>query len=129
MTLDHRAGGLALLVGYGLLIVALFRDPASGLATAIDSAQGVLFFLVLPLAGLLSGVYVVRKLPYRTAVAFLTGTYLAITGLALVLLPSALIVTALGSVLFGLGVVALVAPLTAATAALFPQLSLPTDES
>lgn len=123
MDLDHRAGGLALALGYGLLLVALFRDPVAGLATATDSVQGVVFFVVLPVAGLLSGGYVYRYWPYRTVVAFLTGTYLAVAGLALLVLPTATVLTLLGAVLFGLAVLALAAPLTAAAAALFPDLS------
>lgn len=124
MELNHRAGGLALALGYGLLIVALFRDSASGYATATDSAQTLVFFLLLPVAGLASGAYVFLDLPLRTVVAFMTGSYLAFVGLAVLLLSSdaPLITVALGLLFVGLAVVALVSTLSSTLSAVVPEL-------
>ncbi|MEF8782535.1 MAG: hypothetical protein V5A39_06220 [Haloarculaceae archaeon] len=113
LRLDHRTGGIALIVGYGLFIAVLFRNPTAGLAAATASAQGVVFFLLLPITGLVSGAYVFLDTPFRTTVAFLTGSYLAVSGIAIALLPAddTAITALLGLVLVGLGTLALVATL------------------
>jgi hypothetical protein len=117
---DHRTGGVALIVGYGLLIGVLFRSPAAGLATATASPQGVVFFLLLPILGLVSGAYVFLDPPFRTTVAFVTGSYLAVSGLGIAFLPADY--TALfGLVLLGLGTVAVVATLRSSITALAGQ--------
>jgi hypothetical protein len=119
LSLDHRTGGAALAVGYVLLVVALFRDPASGLATATGSVQGVGLFLVLPGVGLVSGVYGYLGAPLHTVVTLLTATYLAAVGVSLVLFLSGGVVLALlGLALFGLATVAIVGSLLSALAAI-----------
>jgi hypothetical protein len=85
---DSRTGGIALVVGYSVLIVALFRNPADGLATATATVQGGVFFLALPVLGVLSGVYTTVGGPFRTAVAFLGASYLGVVGVALTLVPT-----------------------------------------
>lgn len=118
-SLDHRTGGVALAVGYGLLVVALFRDPANGLATATGSAQSVVFFLVLPAVGLASGVYGYVGGPLHTGVTLLTATYLAAVGVSLALFLSGGVVLALlGLALFALATVAIVGALLSALAAM-----------
>lgn len=119
---DHRTGGVALVVGYGLLVAVLFRNPADGLATATASVQGALFFVLLPVLGLASGVYTLLDWPLRTLAAFGTGTYLAVVGVGILLLlvGGATVTVLLGFVLFGLAVVALVGTLRSSVAAMFP---------
>lgn|GEM_PF-6350265 len=119
LSLDHRTGGAALAVGYVLLVVALFRDPASGRATATESIQGVILFLVLPAVGLASGGYGYVGAPLHTGVTLLTATYLAAVGVSLALFLSGDVVLALlGLVLFGLATVAIVGSLLSALAAM-----------
>lgn len=117
LSLDHRTGGAALAVGYVLLIVALFRDPANGLATATGSVQGVVLFLVAPAVGLASGVYGYVGGPLHAGVTLLTATYLAAVGVSLSLFLSGGVVLALlGLVLFGLATLAIVGSLLSALA-------------
>lgn len=119
LSLDHRTGGAALAVGYALLVAALFRDPASGLATATGSLGGVVLFLVLPGVGLVSGVYGYLGGPLHAGVTLLTATYLAAVGVSLVLFLSGGVVLALlGLALFGLATVAIVGSLLSALAAM-----------
>jgi hypothetical protein len=124
--LDHRTGGAALAVGYVLLVVALFRDPANGLATATGSVQGVVLFLVAPTVGLASGVYGYLGAPLHTGVTLLTATYLAAVGVSLSLFLSGGVVLAMvGLALFGLATVALLGSLLSALAAMGLDGSLP----
>jgi hypothetical protein len=119
LSLDHRTGGAALAVGYVLLVVALFRDPASGLATATGSVQGIVLFLVAPAVGLASGVYGYLGAPLHTGVTILTAPYLAAVGVSLALFLSGGVVLALlGLALFGLATVAIVGSLLTALAAM-----------
>lgn len=122
LRLDNRTGGSALVAGYLLLLVALFQDPGDGLATATATVQGLLFFVVLPVAGLAGGVYTALDWPFRTTVAFVTGSYLAVVGIGLALLPAQepIVTTALGALLLGLAVFALVATVRSTAAKLVP---------
>jgi hypothetical protein len=72
-----------------------------------------------------SGVFAVRALPYRTGLAFVTGSYLAVVGVALSLGPvgDATAVRLLGVVLFALAVVAIVGTLRTSLSGVFPELS------
>lgn len=122
--LDTRTGGVALVVGYGVLGVALLWNASDGLATATGSLQGLLFFVVLPLLGLASGVYTYLDWPYRTPTAFVSGSYLAMVGLTLALLVTTdATTTGAGVVIFGLAVLALVASLRSAVAGFVPELT------
>lgn len=123
--LDNRTGGIALAVGYIVLIGVLLWRAADGLSAATGSPGRLLFFVVLPAAGVASGAYVVLEGPLRTAVAFLSGSYLAVVGIAMALLSllstdpeTALTLAGLG--LFGLAAFALVATLRSAVEGLFP---------
>jgi hypothetical protein len=122
ISLDNRTGGIALVVGYGLLIAVLFRNPTDGIATATGTVQGFLFFAVLPVSGLAGGVYTALDWPFRTTVAFVTGSYLAVVGIGLALLPAedAIVTTVLGVLLLGLAAFALVATVRSAAASLVP---------
>jgi len=122
--LDNRTGGIALAVGYVVLIGVLFWRAAGGLSAATGSVGRLVFFVLLPVAGVASGVYVAREGPLGTTVAFLSGSYLAVVGLAMALLsllsadPAAALTLA-GLGLFGLATVALVATLRSAVEGLF----------
>jgi len=119
---DNRTGGVALAVGYVVLLVVLFWRAADGLAAATGSPGRVVFFVVLPVAGVASGAYVVLGWPLRTAVAFLSGSYLAVVGLGLALLSTgtgtALALAGVG--LFGVATFALVATLRSSLEWLLP---------
>lgn len=127
--LDTRAGGIALAVGYVVLIGVLLWRAADGLSAATGSLGRLLFFVVLPAAGVASGAYVVLEWPLGTAVAFLSGSYLAVVGIAMALLSllstdpeTALTLAGLG--LFGLAAFSLVATLRSAVEGLFPAYDL-----
>ncbi len=113
-TLDRRLGGRLTAVAYLLVLALLFRDPSRGLA-ATGSVQGVLFFVVLPVFGLLSGVYAAFGGPFAGVGLFLTGSYLGVIGLTLAftLVPVSLPVSLLGVVLAGCAVAAVLASLRA----------------
>jgi len=109
--LDNRTAGSALVLGYGLLVAVLFRDPGSAIGTATATVQGVVFFLVLPGLGVASGLYAYRDSPYRTGAVFVTASYLAMVGLSLALFVVSPLVTVAGLCLFALAAVSLVASL------------------
>lgn len=113
---SENAGGLALVVGYLLVLGVFYRDPVGALGAATAGVQSLVYFLVLPVGGLLAGLYAVLGGPYSGAPVFLLGTYLGIVGLALTvgnLLAStgAGILLAMGLVLVVLSLVALVTSL------------------
>jgi hypothetical protein len=94
------------------------RGPVPGplpLLAAATALQGILFFVVLPLGGLASGAYAVRRGPFSGVGLFVAGSYLAVLGLTLgfglVSAPAALSVV--GLVLAALAVVAVLASLRA----------------
>lgn len=120
--LDNQTGGIALALGYTLYALALFRDPANGMETATATMQGILFFVLFPLLGFVSGLYSYHGGPFHVGLAVVTASYLGAVGITLTLLLRnlPLSVTILGICLFGLGTVALVGTLSSA----FPSLRL-----
>ncbi len=112
---NETAGG-SLVIGYLLVIVALYRSPASALEAATATPQTVVFFAVLPVLGLAAGAYAYVDGPYSGGPVFLFGSYLGLVGIALtlgaLLGPTPLGLTlAVGVVVLALAVVALVASL------------------
>jgi len=109
-TLDRRRGGVATLVGYLVVLAVLFQDPSRVLEAA-STVQGVLFFLVFPLAGLGSGAYAAWGGPFSGVGLFVAGSYLAVVGLTFGfgLVSVSLAVSAVGLGLFVLAVVAVLA--------------------
>lgn len=110
----HETGGGALLLGFLVVLAMLYRDPASGLAAATATPGAVLYFLILPAAGLLAGGYAYLDGPYSGLSLFLLGGYLGLFGLGLLfgnlLAPrSDLLLLGVGLVLSGFATVALVA--------------------
>lgn len=122
VSLDNRTGGVALVVGYTLLIGVLFRDPADGLAAATATPLDFLFFILLPVLGLTGGVYTFLDWPFRATVAFVTSSYLGVVGIAIALLPTAstLVTASLGVLILFLAVLSLVATLRSAISLLVP---------
>jgi len=55
----RQTGGIAVIVGYVLVFVLWFLDPAAGLAAATASPTQALLFLGFPAAGILAGIYAV----------------------------------------------------------------------
>jgi hypothetical protein len=76
----------------------------------------------LPACGLLAGTGVLLGWSYAAVGALLSGTYLAIVGIALALLvPTAVVVTGLGVVLLGLATLGIVAGLGPAVSRYVPS--------
>jgi hypothetical protein len=120
---DHRSVAVAIAAGYALLIAALFRSPVEGIAAATATPASALFFFVFPAGGLLSAAYVARDWPLAVAVAFASGSYLAVAGIAVALVPNGgkVALTAVGLALFALGVFALTEALQSVAATLVPE--------
>jgi hypothetical protein len=120
---DSRTGGVALIVGYAVLLLALFRNPGKGLETATATLQGGVFFVVFPVLGLASGVYLLLGREFRTVIAFCGGSYLGVVGVAMTMLPAAnaVLTTVLGLFLMAVAVFALVASLRSSVATLAPE--------
>lgn len=124
MNTNHLGGG-ALVAGYLLVLVLLFRDPASGVAAATGSLPAVLYFVVIPVAGLLAGAYSYVGGRHGTAGLFLLGSYLGVFGLAL--LVGGLLAADPGGLPVGVGVVLLLLALTALASSIrgaFPAVGL-----
>jgi hypothetical protein len=81
----NELGGGALAIGSLLVLLVLYRDPASGIAAGTRGLQPAVYFLVLPVLGLLAGLYAAIGGPYGTVLLFLLGTYVGVFGLALTL--------------------------------------------
>jgi hypothetical protein len=105
----NEIGGSALVVGFLGVLLVLYRAPVSGWATATESVATVVYFLVLPVAGLLAGVYAVADGPYSAVPQFLFGSYLGVFGLGLLLAgavgatPIGLLGSGVGFLLLSLG--------------------------
>ncbi|MEF8840229.1 MAG: hypothetical protein V5A62_01200 [Haloarculaceae archaeon] len=117
----NEIGGTALVAGFVVVLVVLYRDPVSGLDAATDGAATVAYFVVLPVAGLLAGVYAYSDGPYSVVPLFLLGSYLGVFGLALtlgsVLGPNPIgLPLGIGIVLLSLSLVAVVASVLRSTA-------------
>jgi len=80
-----RVGGGALAGGFLLVLLVLYRDPGRGFDVAAGDGQALLFFAVLPVVGILAGLYSYRGRPYSGVPLFLLGSYLGLFGLALAL--------------------------------------------
>lgn len=99
----RRTGGLTTIVGYVLVFIFIFLDPATGLATATDSFANALFFLGFPTAGIVAGLYAVLEGSFSAVGLFVVANILATFGVALSLgFRSPALVTVLGVVLFAL---------------------------
>lgn len=112
----NEAGGIALTVGFLLVVLVLYRDPARGFEAATAGLQSALYFLVFPALGLLAGIYTYAGGPFSAVGSFLLGSYLGIVGLALTF--GALLTRtpvglplAVGVIILPLGVVAVVTSL------------------
>jgi hypothetical protein len=108
--------GGTLVIGFVLVLAVLYRHPARGVEAATAAPASLLYFAVLPVLGLVAGVYAALDGPYSTVPVFVLGSYLGVFGLALVfgtlLSPNPVgIITWTGLVLLALAVVALVASL------------------
>lgn len=115
--------GGALVIGFVLALGVLYRHPVRGLEAATADPASLLYFAVLPVIGLISGVYAALDGPYSTVPVFVLGSYLGVFGLALVfgtlLSPNPVgITTGIGIALLALSVVALVASLLRVTKSL-----------
>jgi hypothetical protein len=69
----NETGGGALLIGFVLLTGALYRTPARGLEAATATPQSALYVLLLPIVGLLTGVYAYAEGPYSAIAVFVSG--------------------------------------------------------
>lgn len=108
--LDGRTGGVALVVGYLLVLGLVFANPADGLGAITASTGPLVYVVVLPVAGLAVGAYVVYGGPLAGLLLFLAGNYLALFGVTLMLglVPVPTAVSAVGVVMFAGATVALV---------------------
>ena len=79
----NETGGTALVVGYSIVLVAIYRTPTSAFETATGSFGPTLYFLALPAAGILGGIYAYRDGPFGAAALFVLGSYLGFFGIAL----------------------------------------------
>jgi hypothetical protein len=107
----HKLGGSALVAGFSMIVLVLYRNPVSGVDAATDGVTTVVYFILLPVAGFGAGVYAYADGPYSVVPLFLLGSYLGVFGLGL-MLGSVLSSTPLG-LPFALGVVLLVLSLVA----------------
>jgi hypothetical protein len=119
----NQATGGALVVGFLVVLLLLFRDPHAGLDLASSGVSALLYFAVLPLVGVAVGLYTYTAGSYHTVPLFLLASYLGVFGLALTLgsllspdpIGPALVV---GLVLLPLAVLALVGSLLESTTSL-----------
>lgn len=96
--LGIRAGGLALSAGFLLALGLGVTGGGSGLGLGTGVAS-LVYFIGLPIVGVLAGLYVVWEGPYYGLVLFLAANYLAVYGLALAIGVSGLpLVIQLGGV-------------------------------
>lgn len=107
--LDGRTGGAALVVGYLLLLGLVLANPAGG-PSVTASPRALVFLLVLPVLGLVAGVYAVYGGPFGGFGLFLAASYLGLFGVSLTLglFGAPAVVTAVGAVAFVASAVALV---------------------
>ncbi|MFB6297260.1 MAG: hypothetical protein ABEH56_01935 [Salinirussus sp.] len=112
--LDTRTGGLAVVVGYLLLLVVSVLGPGGGLPAVTDSLQGIVYFVVLPVAGIGVGAYAVAGGSFGAAGLFVVASYLGIVGVGLSLGGFGVLAVALvGVVQLALAVVAVLGSLGA----------------
>jgi len=109
-----------------MVLLVLYRNPARLLDAATMGAATALYFVVLPVAGLLAGVYAYTDGPYGVVPLFLLGSYLGVFGLGLTL-GSVLGTNPIG-ISLGVGVVLLVLSLVALVASVLrTTASVPLD--
>lgn len=120
--LTDRTGGVALVVGYSLLFGVLVVSASDPVETATEGVQEAVFFILLPLLGIASGVYLLLERPLRTTPAFITASYLSMTGIGITLLESTnpVVTTGIGLILLALGVLTIVAILRSVIARSLP---------
>jgi hypothetical protein len=106
-----KIGGSALVAGFSMIVFVLYRNPVSGIDAATDGVTTVVYFILLPVAGVLAGVYAYADAPYSVVPLLLLGSYLGVFGLGL-MLGSVLGSTPIGLPL-GIGVVLLLLSLVA----------------
>ena len=80
-----KIGGSALVAGFLIIVFVLYRDPVSGVDAATEGVATVVYFILLPVAGFLAGVYAYADGPYSVVPLFLLGSYLGVFGLGLTL--------------------------------------------
>lgn len=118
----EKMGGVVLIVGYLLMGGVLFTGPSDGILMATATGQGLFFFIILPACSLLIGIAAVLQWPYATVGAVLSGSYLAVVGIALALfVPTIPAVNGLGVVLLGFGTFSIVAVLRSIAAQYVPD--------
>lgn len=83
--LDDRTAGLALLLGYGLVLAVLYREPVSGFERAIQGVRSALYLVVLPALGVAVGGYASLDMPYAGGPVFVAASYLGVVGVAIAL--------------------------------------------
>lgn len=109
--LSSKIGGAALVIGFLLILLLLFRDPTRVVPAATGGIQSLLFLLMFPIAGFVVGIYTYFDGPYNAGPVFLAASYLGVFGLTLIVgFPSSGIIgvfQVLGFVLFALSVVAI----------------------
>ncbi len=110
--LGTETGGVALVLGYLLILLVLFRRPAQGLEAALAGIQPLVHFLVLPIGGVVVGLYASLDGPNSGPFLFVAANYMAVFGLGLAIGvgsgTSVGIFQVVGLVLFVLSVVAMV---------------------
>jgi hypothetical protein len=110
LRLDDRAAGAALLIGHAVVVAILYRDPATGIRQATRGIPAVVYFLLLPAGGMVSGGYALLGGSHSSVFVFVSGSYLGVVGIALALEGVASAPIALAGVgVFVLSVVAIVA--------------------
>lgn len=118
---SNEIGGGALVAGFLVVLLVLYRNPVSGATAATDGVTTILYFAVLPVAGLLAGMYAYIDGPYSVVPLFLFGSYLGVFGVALmlgsVLGPNPVgLLLGIGILLLSLSLVVLVASVLRSTA-------------
>lgn len=80
-----ETAGAAVVVGFLvlLLLLLLYRTPDQAIESATVNVQSIVYFVFLPLAGLLGGAYVYSGGSYASVLLFVLGSYLGVFGLAL----------------------------------------------
>jgi hypothetical protein len=123
-SLDNRTAGIALIIGYLLVIALLFRNPGEGISAATARLSASVLFITLPALGVASGVYTYFDWPFHAAVAFVTASYLGANGIALALLSTTSfgMTTVAGVLVVALAVLALAGALRSTVGTFLPEL-------
>jgi hypothetical protein len=110
---DHRVGGGALIAGFVLSLGILLWAPSESLGGITAGVGRTVYFLVLPLIGIIAGVYAVYARRYYGVVLFVAANYLGVFGLTLAIGISGLSMTLRlgGAGMFFLSVIAVLAGL------------------